>query len=260
MASSPHGPWSVATRIPAVIYTIPPNSAVYYVTYVRIYNVDSDYVYVGYTPGYLGSYYCSDGVVVFGTGYAYPAWTGTIWIGGPWTFGFGWGWPYWGWPYWGWGYPPWVGPWWVGYPYFYGPYYGPPPPESNAPGTAAPNVYENWGTSTVTSTSPSSYKTPYVAGSTPQGWQPVQPGTTPPDSSAWAPPASSAPGSAGSSNQPGRIEGYSGQPPSSPSDGWGPSTQAPSAPAAAAPPPPPSAGHAGAAGTASPGGGWAPKR
>src|SRR5262249_43251589 len=31
------GPWVVATSVPAVIYTIPPSSPLYYVTYVRIY-------------------------------------------------------------------------------------------------------------------------------------------------------------------------------------------------------------------------------
>ena len=47
-----------------MIYTIPPSSPVYYVTYVRIYGSTPDVVYIGYTPGYLGSYYSADGVVV----------------------------------------------------------------------------------------------------------------------------------------------------------------------------------------------------
>ena len=43
------------TSVPAVIYTIPPSSPIYYVTYVRIYEATPQVVYVGYTPGYLGT-------------------------------------------------------------------------------------------------------------------------------------------------------------------------------------------------------------
>ena len=38
-ASSVVGPWSVAASVPPVIYSIPPSSPIYYVTYVRIYDV-----------------------------------------------------------------------------------------------------------------------------------------------------------------------------------------------------------------------------
>ena len=130
VATSPQGPWVVAARVPAVIYTIPPSSPLYYVTYVRIYGSTPDVVYVGYTPGYLGSYYSDDGVVVYGTGYYYPGWTGSVWYGPPVTYGFGWCWgpgfgwglaagfgvgffagaaffPWWGpWRAWGWGWGP----------------------------------------------------------------------------------------------------------------------------------------------------------
>ena len=37
VASTPQGPWSVAPSVPAAIYTIPPSSPLYYVTYVQIY-------------------------------------------------------------------------------------------------------------------------------------------------------------------------------------------------------------------------------
>lgn len=52
--SSPRGPWSVAASVPAAIYMIPPSSPLHYVTYVKIYDVEGDTVYVGYTPGYQG--------------------------------------------------------------------------------------------------------------------------------------------------------------------------------------------------------------
>ena len=38
-APSVTGPWSVATSIPASIYSIPASSPVYYVTHVKIYTV-----------------------------------------------------------------------------------------------------------------------------------------------------------------------------------------------------------------------------
>ena len=53
-ASSVQGPWVVATSIPAAIYSIPPSSPLYYVTYVKIYDVTPQYVVVGYTPGVYG--------------------------------------------------------------------------------------------------------------------------------------------------------------------------------------------------------------
>jgi hypothetical protein len=127
VSNSMSGPWAVATTVPAVIYSIPPSSPVYYVTYVRVYRATPTYVYVGYTPGYYGAVVAPGGVVVYGTGYYYSPWVGHYWYGYPvtygmgvgmawtpwtgWAFGFGFGWPY------GamWYYPP--APWW-------GPYYG----------------------------------------------------------------------------------------------------------------------------------------
>ncbi|MGC4075038.1 MAG: hypothetical protein QM760_21565 [Nibricoccus sp.] len=134
-ATSADGPWVLATSVPAVIYSIPTSSPLYYVTYVRVYKFDANYVWVGYTPGYYGTVVSTDGVVVYGTGYTYPAYVGTTvyvsypvtygysstmtwtpWTG--WCFGFavGWAWgaswnywaccppaPYWG-PYWGYSY------------------------------------------------------------------------------------------------------------------------------------------------------------
>ena len=173
------GPWGVATSVPAVIYTIPPSSPVHYVTYVRIYNATPEVVYVGYTPGYYGTV-VSHHTIVYGTGYHYTPWLGSVWYGPPvtygcgvgisytpwtgWTFGFGFGWS-WGSATvgWGWGAYPWWGP--VGYGHYYPyPYYRPPywggaawGPRGAAvwgPGGWAAttgNVYSRWGsTSAVT--------------------------------------------------------------------------------------------------------------
>jgi len=83
------GPWAVATSVPQVIYTIPPSSPLHYVTYVNIYWVSPDAVEFGYTPGYMGTVVASDGVVVYGTGYSYPAYVGTtVYYAPPVTYGY----------------------------------------------------------------------------------------------------------------------------------------------------------------------------
>ena len=129
------GPWIVAVKVPEEIYTIPADSPLHYVTYVRVYDADEETVVAGYTPGYYGTT-VSDDVVVYGTGYYYDPWIGSNWYGYPSTwgygcgitytpwagwafsFGIGWAWGSWGsWyapyypPYWGpyWGYNPWYG-------------------------------------------------------------------------------------------------------------------------------------------------------
>ena len=81
------GPWFVAAEVPAVIYTIPPTSPLHYVTYVQVYGSTAQVVYVGYTPGYLGTVVSPAGVVVYGTGYTYQPWVGTAWYPPPATYG-----------------------------------------------------------------------------------------------------------------------------------------------------------------------------
>lgn len=54
-AAGPRGPWVVAASVPAVIYTIPPSSPLHDLTYLKIYAVEDDTVYVGCTPGYHGN-------------------------------------------------------------------------------------------------------------------------------------------------------------------------------------------------------------
>lgn len=138
VATSVNGPWAVADSVPAVIYSIPISSPMHYVTYVRVYNASDSVVYQGYTPGYMGTVVDSDGVVVYGTGYYYSPWVGSVWYGGPvtwgvgcgpywspwtgWSFGFGFGW-YWGYPYYYWGYP-----YYPYYPYYHHHYWATYPP------------------------------------------------------------------------------------------------------------------------------------
>jgi hypothetical protein len=69
------GPWTVATDIPEAIYKIPASNPHHNVTYVKVYDVTPEVVYVGYTPGYYGSYYYH-GAVIYGTGWYYNPWYG----------------------------------------------------------------------------------------------------------------------------------------------------------------------------------------
>ncbi|MET1084723.1 MAG: hypothetical protein ABWY12_17005, partial [Burkholderiales bacterium] len=109
VAQSLDGPWEVATWVPSVIYSIPANSPLHYVTYVKVYGATPDAVYTGYTPGYMGAVTGTSGTVVYGTGVAMAPWVGNVWFGAPWTYGFGWSvgvgpfWPTWS---------PWIAPWW----------------------------------------------------------------------------------------------------------------------------------------------------
>jgi hypothetical protein len=97
-ATAAAGPWVVATEVPEEIYTIPPNSPVYYATFARVYQATDDEVEVGYSPGYQGTYE-DEGTVVYGTGWDYEPWTGDDY--------YGWGWT-WGYSYW---YVPWYQSW-----------------------------------------------------------------------------------------------------------------------------------------------------
>ncbi len=158
VSKSATGPWTVATSVPLDIYSIPPSSPIYYVTYAKIYGYTPTRVYVGYTPGYYGTVVSTDGVVVYGTGYVYPPYIGAAsWVPTPYTYGvgaaFSWsetsGWalgfglgltagvlsPWWG-PvgYWGWGAtaPAWG---WGGYG-----------------GVASSNFYGHWGNAVYSGT------------------------------------------------------------------------------------------------------------
>ncbi|HXB92133.1 MAG TPA: hypothetical protein VNU72_07585, partial [Puia sp.] len=105
-SSSPNGPWTVATARPDEVDRIPPNSPLYNTKYVYVYDVTPDYVYMGYTPGYLNSYIYGP-TVVYGTGFYYDPWYGGYYYPRPWTYGFGCG------------YNPWAG-WTLGFGYGFG--------------------------------------------------------------------------------------------------------------------------------------------
>jgi len=84
------GPWTLATFIPLAIYAIPPSSPIHYVTYVRVYGYTPTMVYIGYTPGYIGTMVSWDNVVVYGTGWRYPPYIGASeWTPHPYTYGVG---------------------------------------------------------------------------------------------------------------------------------------------------------------------------
>jgi hypothetical protein len=73
-ADSPNGPWQVSVNPPREVNKIPPSNPHYNAKYVKVYDSTDDTAYVGYTPGYTGSY-VDDGTVVYGTGYDYPAYS-----------------------------------------------------------------------------------------------------------------------------------------------------------------------------------------
>lgn len=73
VSALPNGPWQVATSRPAQVDTILPTSPVHNVKYVQIYDYTPSVVYVGYTPGYLGSYVYYD-TIVYGSGWHYRPW------------------------------------------------------------------------------------------------------------------------------------------------------------------------------------------
>ncbi len=66
--SSPTGPWTYCTNVPAAIYTIPPSSPAYNVTYVTVQNSTPTTVVYSQTAGYSGEYVAANGVLMFGAG------------------------------------------------------------------------------------------------------------------------------------------------------------------------------------------------
>lgn len=124
VADSPFGPWAACTVRPEEVDLIPPDCPVYTVKYVYIYDVTPDYIYMGYTPGYLDNFVYGP-TVVYGTGFYYQPWWGTFYYPRPWTWGFNmWYNPWYGWCFgydlgldwfnagigWGWGF--WASGWW----------------------------------------------------------------------------------------------------------------------------------------------------
>lgn len=88
VANGPYGPWSVCVDVPETVQDIPPEYPVYNVKYVHVYHYTPQVVYVGYTPGYLGSY-VYNGSIIYGTGYYYHPWYRHYYYPRPVTYGFG---------------------------------------------------------------------------------------------------------------------------------------------------------------------------
>ncbi|HUO59841.1 MAG TPA: hypothetical protein VMU24_04175 [Candidatus Acidoferrales bacterium] len=83
VSTSPQGPWETAKSVPQEIYSIPPSSPVYNVTYVTQTTTDKGDVEASYTAGYLGAFVMGvtvGAIVTSGTGYYYPPYYG--WYGG----------------------------------------------------------------------------------------------------------------------------------------------------------------------------------
>jgi len=75
MSPNSQGPWRTASSIPKEVYTIPPSSPVYNVTYVTQTTTSSGNVQSSYTAGYMGAFVVGvalGAVVANGTGYYYP--------------------------------------------------------------------------------------------------------------------------------------------------------------------------------------------
>ena len=106
VSSTPNGPWTVSTHRPAQVDNILPTSPVYNTKYVHVYDSTPNVVYVGYTPGYTGSYVYHN-TLVYGSGWYYRPWISpryyyprystwgfhvnyNPWYG--WNFGLSWGW------------------------------------------------------------------------------------------------------------------------------------------------------------------------
>ncbi len=86
-SGSPLGPWKASTDRPDEVDLIPATNPVYPVKYVYIYDVSPDYIYMGYTPGYLNTYVYGP-TVVYGTGYYYRPWHRHYYYPRPYTWGF----------------------------------------------------------------------------------------------------------------------------------------------------------------------------
>lgn len=82
------GPWTVAVVRPSAVALIPPRYPVYNMKYVYIYDATPDYVWMGYTPGYLNTFVYGP-TIVYGTGYYYRPWFRHYYFPRPYTWGFG---------------------------------------------------------------------------------------------------------------------------------------------------------------------------
>jgi len=78
MSANAQGPWRTATSVPQEIYTIPPTSPVYNVTYVTQTANPDGTVTANYTAGYLGGFIlgaATGAIIANGSGYWWPPYT-----------------------------------------------------------------------------------------------------------------------------------------------------------------------------------------
>jgi hypothetical protein len=78
MSPNPQGPWTTAKSVPQEIYTIPPSSPVYNVTYVTQSTNPDGTVQASYTAGYLGAFVlgaATGAIIANGSGYWWPPYT-----------------------------------------------------------------------------------------------------------------------------------------------------------------------------------------
>lgn len=68
VATTPNGPWTYCTTVPAAIYTIPPSNPNYNVTYVVVQSSTPTTVVYSQSSGYSGEYVAANGVLMFGMG------------------------------------------------------------------------------------------------------------------------------------------------------------------------------------------------
>jgi len=98
VSASPQGPWQTAQSVPQEIYTIPPSSPVYHVTYVTQVTTSDGNVQASYTAGYTGVYVmgvATEVIIVGGTGYYYPPYVAVypgywypVYYPAPYTYGY----------------------------------------------------------------------------------------------------------------------------------------------------------------------------
>ncbi|HTE11464.1 MAG TPA: hypothetical protein VK645_10845 [Chitinophagaceae bacterium] len=88
ISSNANGPWQVANERPSDVEKIPVSNSAYNARYVYVYQTTPQYVYVGYTHGYMGNY-IGRRTVVWGTGWHYRPWYGRRFWPRPYTWGFG---------------------------------------------------------------------------------------------------------------------------------------------------------------------------
>src|SRR6184192_1646796 len=75
MSPNSQGPWTTCTSVPQEIYTIPPSSPVYNVTYVTQTANPDNTVTASYTAGYLGTFIlgaATGAIIANGSGYYWP--------------------------------------------------------------------------------------------------------------------------------------------------------------------------------------------